>query len=135
MTVLFLAVLCFWQDNDCRSCDLLSHLASALSEGNEVRFMGYIDKSTPKYQDIESNVTALTAQSDVSASLDVINESGDGEKVDVVVDWFMQMSSKDGTEHVTRRRQRVNVTERKFRDKWKVTAINPIAILAPVTIQ
>jgi hypothetical protein len=131
MTTLLLAVVLFFQGADCRSCDVLANAASALSEGNEVRFMGFIDKSMPGYEDLESNVSALTAQNDVSASLDVLSESGEGDKVEALVDWFLQMTSKDGTEHLTRRRQRVKVIEIKTKSGWKISRIDPISILGP----
>lgn len=131
MTLALLALGLFWQGADCRSCDLLANVASALSEGNEVRFMGFIDKSAPGYQDLEINVTALTAQNDVAASLDVLSESGDDDRVEALVDWFLQMTSKDGTEHLVRRRQRVKVTEIKTKTGWKISSIDPISILSP----
>jgi hypothetical protein len=96
--------------------------------------VSYLDKATPGYEDILTNVSALTAQSDVSASLDVISESGDDENVEALVDWFMQITSKDGNERVTRRRQRVNVRERKIKGSWKIVVIDPVSILAPVAI-
>ena len=86
MTPFLLTLTLFWQgfflqSSDCRACDLLANLASALSEGNQVRFMGYVDKSTRGYQDLQNNVGALIAQNDVSASLDVLSESGDDDRV------------------------------------------------------
>ena len=135
MTWLLLAITSFWQGADCRSCDLLANVASALSEGNEVRFMGYLDKATPGYQDLETNVTALTSQNDVAASLDVLSESGDDEKVEALVDWFLQMTSKDGTERLVRRRQRVKVTEIKTKSGWKISTIDPISILEPPKVR
>lgn len=132
MIALTLAVFLFFQTPDCQSCDLLAEAASALSEGNSVRFFNFIDKSTPGYNDLVTNVNALTAQYDVSASLDVLSESGDDEKREALVDWFMQMASKDGTEHVTRRRMRVKIAQTKFKGKWKITGIDPRSILDPI---
>ncbi len=134
MTSLVIALGLFWQASDCQSCGVLSDVASALSEGNSVRCMGYIDKSTPGYRDLEANIEALTAQYDVSASLDVLSESGDDEKQEALVDWFLQTVSKDGTEHVTRRRMRVKVSERKEKGGWKITGIQPASILDPVPV-
>lgn len=136
MTPFLLTLTLFWQgfflqSSDCRACDLLANLASALSEGNQVRFMGYVDKSTRGYQDLQNNVGALIAQNDVSASLDVLSESGDDDRVEALVDWFLQVTSKDGTEHLVRRRQRVKVTEIKTGSGWKIAAIDPLSILDP----
>ncbi len=129
MMAWLLGMALFWQGADCRSCDLLANAASALSEGSQVRFMGYLDKTAPGYEDIESEVGALTAQEDVSASLDVLSESGNDDRVEALVDWFMQMTSKDGTERLVRRRQRVTVTEIHTKSGWKISRIDPISIL------
>ncbi len=134
MTSALLAILLFWQGADCRSCDLLANAASALSAGSSVRFMGYLDKDMPGYHDIEVNVSALIAQNDISASLDVLSESGDDDRVEALVDWFLQTTSKDGTEHVTRRRMRVRVVERKVRGRWRIAGISPGSILDPIPV-
>ncbi len=129
-----MAVALFWRDADCRSCDLLANMAAALSEGNEISFISYLDKSTPDYQDISNNVGALLAQDEVAASLDVLSESGDDEKLEALVDWFVQITSRDGFNRVTRRRMRVKVTEKKIKGKWKITRMDPYSILDPVAI-
>jgi hypothetical protein len=78
-------------------------MAAALSEGNEISFISYLDKSTPDYQDISNNVGALLAQDEVAASLDVLSESGDDEKLEALVDWFVQITSRDGFNRVKKR--------------------------------
>lgn len=136
MTSILLACLlapAFLSDPDCRSCDLLEHVAGALSEGDGAKFMEYLDKSTPGYEDISTNVDALTAQQDIAASLDVLSESGDDRKVEALVDWFMQFTTKDALEHITRRRMRVRLVMAKIKSKWKIIEIDPRSILDPVS--
>ncbi len=135
MTAALLAFAFFYQGADCRSCDLLAKAASALSEGDGSRFAEFLDKSAPGYDTIVANVAALTAQDDVAASLDVLSESGDDDKIVALVDWFMQITSQDGLARVTRRRMRVKVTEIKTKKGWKIGEISPDSILEPVTIQ
>jgi hypothetical protein len=135
MTSLLIACLlvpAFVQEPDCRSCDLLEHVAGALSEGDAAKFLEYVDKSAPGYGDIAANVDALTAQQDIAASLDVLSEAGDANKTEALVDWFMQFTTKDALEHVTRRRMRVRIVTAKVKGKWKVMEIDPRSILDPV---
>jgi hypothetical protein len=127
MTFLLLALAFFQPGQECRSCDALMGMAAALSNSDGPRFMDYIDRSAPKYGEMESAVTGITA------SLDVLKESGDDEHVEVLVDWFMQLNSDDALEHVTRRRMRVTVVERKVRGHWKVVSIAPLSIFDPAT--
>jgi hypothetical protein len=133
MTFLLLALAFFQPGQECRSCDALMGMAAALSNSDGPRFMDYIDRSAPKYGEMESAVTGLTAQNTITASLDVLKESGDDEHVEVLVDWFMQLNSDDALEHVTRRRMRVTVVERKVRGHWKVVSIAPLSIFDPAT--
>jgi hypothetical protein len=123
----------FQPGQECRSCDALMGMAGALSNSDGPRFMDYIDKSAPKYAEIETDVTALTAQNSITASLDVLKETGDDEHVEVLVDWFMQINSDDALEHTARRRMRVTIVERMVKKHWKVVSITPLSILDPAT--
>ena len=134
MTLVLLGILAFWQDaGQCRACETLTAMAAALSDNDTVKFMAYLDKSTPGYYDIEANVNALTAQQDVASNLDVLEETGDESQVVDTVDWFLQCTSQDGLEVVTRRRIRVKVTARREGKRWMVTALEPRSILDPIS--
>jgi len=134
MILALVALLAFHQGEEpCRACDTLTAIAAALSENDGVKFMAYLDKSTPGYYDIEANVNALTAQQDVAASLDVLEETGDDKQVVDTVDWFLMCTSQDDLQVVTRRRMRVKVTSRKEGKQWMVTAVDPRSILDPVS--
>lgn len=134
MIPIMLAMAFFHQGADCRSCDLLAKAAGALSDGNGSRFLDYVDKRAPHYDDLAAEVLALTAQDDVAASLDVLSESGDDDQVTALVDWFVQITSRDGSEHVTRRRMRVKVSQIKTAKGWRIAEISPISILGPVDV-
>jgi hypothetical protein len=122
-------------DESCISCELISKAASALSEGDGVKFMGYVDKSAPHYYEIETAVNALTAQQDVSASIDVLEEKAEGDKIEALCDFFVQLTSQDGQDTVTRRRERVTIVEQKGKKGWKIASIAPWTILNPVVVQ
>jgi hypothetical protein len=133
MTALLLALAFFLSDPDCRSCDLLEHVAAALSESDGAKFMEFIDKSTPGYEEMATNVNALTAQQDIAASIDVLKETGSDQKIEALVDWFLECTSKDAVQHMTRRRMRVRITLAKMeKGRWKVIGMDPTAILDPV---
>jgi hypothetical protein len=133
MIPLLLALAFFQTGQECRSCDALMGMAGALSNSDGPRFMDYIEKSAPKYGEIETDVTALTAQNSITASLDVLKETGDDDHVEVLVDWFMQINSDDALQHATRRRMRVTIVVQKVKKHWKVVSLTPLAILDPAT--
>ena len=133
MTFALVALLAYWQDSgQCRACETLTAMAAALSDNDGLKFMAYLDKTAPGYYDIEANVNALTAQQDVSASLDVLEETGDDKQVEDTVDWFLQCTSQNDLQVVTRRRERVKMTARKEGKHWMIVAITPRSILDPV---
>jgi hypothetical protein len=133
MIPLLLSLAFFQPGQECRSCDALMGMAGALSNSDGPRFMDYIDKSSPKYAEIESSVTALTAQNSITASLDVLKETGDDQHVEVLVDWFLQIASDDALEHSSRRRMRATIGVRMVKKHWKVVSITPLSILDPAT--
>jgi hypothetical protein len=133
MIFLLLVAAFFQPGQDCRSCEALMGMAGALSNSDGPRFMDYISKTAPAYPDIETDVMALTGQNTITASLDVLQESGDDDRVEALVDWFMQLNTDDGLQHSSRRRMRVTVVERKFKGHWKVISITPLSILDPAT--
>ena len=114
--------------------DILTALASALSEGNAIAFLKTFDRDTQGYAAIESGVTALTDQADIVCSIDILKESGDDSTRSAEVDWFMQLRSKSERGPVERRRQIVTVKLAKRNKKWKIVAFDPATILAPLTV-
>ena len=133
MIFLLLTLAFFQPGQDCRTCEALMGMAGALSNSDGQRFMDYVDKGAPAHADIETDVTALTAQNTITASLDVLKESGDDDHSEVLVDWFMQLTTDDALQHVTRRRVRVTLEEHKIKGHWKVISIAPLSILDPAT--
>ena len=132
--IFFLLAIGFFQPGqDCRSCDALMGMAGALSSSDGLRFMDYIDKNATARSQIEANVLALTAQNTITASLDVLKESGDDDRLEALVDWFMEVTTDDALQHATRRRMRVTVVEKKTKGKWKVVSLTPLSILDPTT--
>ncbi len=115
--------------------DILTAVASALSEGNPIAFLQAFDRDMPGYTLIESNVTALTSQTDIVCSIDILKESGDDNTRSAEVDWFLQLRAKSERGPVERRRQIVTVKVGRRNKKWKIVAFDPAAILAPLTVK
>lgn len=135
MIEIVLALLAWQQaDAQCRTCETLTSMASTLSDGHSAEFMSYFDKKTPHYAVIEANVSALVAQEDVAASLDILEEKGDDARVEELVDWFLQLTSKDDLATVTRRRMRVRIVAERERNRWKVVSLEPLSIFDPVAV-
>ena len=110
---------------------LLAALASALSAGDPVSAMSLFDRGMADYQTIESDIVAITSQDDVVCAIDIV-EDKEG-KLDT--DWYMELRSKSGGAQSERRRERVQLELKQIKGKWKITAMKPVSILAPVAIR
>jgi len=109
-------------------------LASALSQNDANAALAAFDPDMKERGAVERDITALAAQSDILCAIDVVDERDqDGERV-LDVDWYMRLQSQSPAGSTERRRQRVLLHVKKTKGKWKITAISPLAILAPLSI-
>ena len=117
----------------------ISKLAAYLSDGESVGALEAFDKSMARYGAIAEKIQALSAQTEVLCSIDVVedkeadNDASDLHHLDL--DWYMMLKSKSDSSLVERRRQRVAVTLQRFRGVWRITSLSPEQILAPLTIK
>jgi hypothetical protein len=113
----------------------LSKLASYLSENEAAQALECFDPAMKDYAAVEGYVRALGAQTDVLCAIDVISEEGTGEMRKLDTDWFVELRSQAEGGPVERRRERVKLEMRQFGSKWKIAAMAPVDILAPIRIQ
>jgi len=113
----------------------IAKLATALSENDPDGALQFFDSHMKNYADIEQRIEALTSQADISCAIDVVtdNESGDVHKLDL--DWFMQLTDQTDSSQLERRRQRVQVEMRRFKNTWKITEFSPITVLDPIHLR
>src|SRR4051812_34086359 len=104
--------------------ETVAPLASALSEGNAAAFLGAIDRNMLGFGELESTVTALLNQAEVTCSVEFLAGKGDAAELD----WYMQIRSKEQAGVTEQRRQTVTVRL----GKKKVLSIGPIAFFGPL---
>jgi membrane-bound lytic murein transglycosylase B len=112
----------------------VAKLASALSENDADDALEYFDSHMQSYGQIEQKLEALTAQAEITCAIDVVTdvESNGVHKLDL--DWFMQLKSQIDDSQLERRRERVQVEMRQFKNVWKITSLSPITIFDPLQI-
>lgn len=111
--------------------NLLSGLATALSQGDAVGFMGAFDHSMPGYQELQSNILGLFAQYQVSSSIDVVRDKGDDQMRTVEADWFLQIVEQQDTQSVTRRRELVRCQFVRQKKNWRIIGFAPMGLFVP----
>ena len=117
----------------------VSKLASYLSDGEPVGALEAFDKKMPGYSAVAADIQAMAAQSEVLCSIDVVQDKEAADDSSSVhhldLDWYMMLKSRADEGLVERRRQRVAVTLEKEGRGWRITAISPEQILAPLAVR
>ena len=113
----------------------LAKLAADLSENDSDGALDYFDSQMKGYAEIERNIEALTAQADISCSIDIVTdvESNGVHKLDL--DWYLQLKSQSDEAQLERRRERVQVQMRLMKGVWKITSLAPLSILEPLHVR
>jgi murein L,D-transpeptidase YcbB/YkuD len=115
--------------------DLITELASALSEGNGLAFLDHIDHAMPDYQKLEQNILALTEQNEVSAAIDILKQEGDDRTQTVELDWLLQIRSREENGPIERRRETVKCRAERKKKNWKIVSLDPTALFAPPQVR
>jgi hypothetical protein len=110
---------------------LFSAMATALSESNPAAFLKPIDRAMKDYRKLETYVRALTAQGEVSCSVEFLKDDGDEAKRVVMVDWFLQISSRQDSGPLERRRENVTCQLTRNKKSWTVMSLEPVELFRP----
>jgi hypothetical protein len=113
----------------------LASLAASLSAADAPGALEYFDSKMRNYDVIETNITALASQSDISCFIDVVTDEASEAAHQIDADWFLELKSRTDDALLDRRRVRVKIEMRKFKGHWKVTAMSPLTILDPMRLK
>jgi hypothetical protein len=114
--------------------DLLAAMAAALGSGDAALFLRAFDPAMPGFQDLRLAVTGLLARSEVESSIDPVQNTGDGRRRTLEVDWQMHLVDRAGAGHITERRATVKCGFEKQDKKWKVISFAPPDFFAPPSV-
>lgn len=130
--LLFLPIAaCLAADASDEVWDLLSHVASGLSERNPQAFLAAFDPAMPGYQKLRTDVAALLSAAEVRSSIDLESDEGDDANRAVELDWLLSIRPEQEATSSIRRQQRVKCRFRKTGEKWRIVAFEPLAFFAP----
>jgi hypothetical protein len=123
--------VCFGADPAQEVWDLLTQMASALSERNPAAFLAAFDPAMPGYQKVRANVSALLRDAEVQSSIELETGEGGAEERTVELDWLLKIRPEQDATPSTRRQQRVKCRLRKSGKKWRIVWFEPLEFLAP----
>jgi hypothetical protein len=121
--------------------EVVTSMAGALTEvsgtgagvvrGNVSKFMSAFTKDMPDYATLQSNVSALVQQAEVSSSIQTLTEDGNDQARSIDLDWVLQIRSLEEDGPVVRRREVIHCEFRKEKKHWKIVALKPVDFFAP----
>src|SRR6266699_2150732 len=82
---------CFGADPAQEVWDLLTQVASALSERNPQAVLDGFDRAMPDYEKLRISVSALLRNAEVESSIELESDEGDGETRSVELDWLLKI--------------------------------------------
>lgn len=106
----------------------------ALQGGNAASFLDRFDGGRfDDYPELESNVVALTSQSQIASSVAIVEVRPEGDDYLVRVDWLLQLSLLTGSTPIeTRQRElRLRVSRAGRNNSWKIIDLAPAAFFRP----
>jgi hypothetical protein len=124
------ALVCLYADAESEVTDLFASMAAALVEVNVPKFMDAFDKNMPDYEQLKSEIEALTNQAEVSSSIEPLTNEGDGKKRSIDLDWFLEVRSllQDGP--IVHRREVIHCELEKQKRGWKIVSVKPLDFFA-----
>ena len=115
--------------------DVFGAMASALSEGNPAVFLRAIDPAMPGYPRFAGAVKALAAQNDLSSSIEIGNQEGDGHVQTVELDWLLEIRGKEQSHLFVRRQTTVKCRLERRGKKWRIVSLEPASFFAPPGVE
>ncbi len=115
--------------------DLFADLAVALSEGETGVFLSCFDRSMKGYSDLERDVTALLAQNNVSCTIEILREEGEGPARRVELDCLLAIQSRSLSKTSERRRVAARCEVRRQGKKWRIASFEPLGLFAPPEVK
>jgi hypothetical protein len=135
LTALLLISTTVFADAEQDITEVVSDLATALSENRPEQFLKMLDRNMPVYQQIERQLTGLATDTDIGCTIELIGNTGSGTAQRADLDWYMVLRSRQDQNLIERRRTKVTVEIEKRGKKWFVTAFSPVTLFAPMTVR
>jgi hypothetical protein len=112
---------------------MVQDASRAVQAGNAAAFLRFFDrKQFTGYPTLESHIVALTTQSDIASSIEVVEIERTAGGYRLRVDWLLQLSVKETPGPLETRREvmRIAVKEEQ-KERWRITALEPVDFLRP----
>jgi hypothetical protein len=110
--------------------DVLSGMASALSESDAAGFLRAFDSAMPGFHDLSAAVTGLLREVSLESTIDPAENSGDDRSRTLEVEWSLRLVDREDLDRVTERNATVRIRFERQHGKWKVVSFVPASLFA-----
>jgi hypothetical protein len=112
----------------------VAELAADLGDNNGPAALSAFDPAMKQYGDISNDLDALTTQTDVLCAIDIVDDNQTDGVHTLDTDWYLELKSRADAGPTERRRERVRLRLELKKNKWRITDISPLNILAPIKV-
>ena len=106
--------------------DLFAQMAAALSDDNAAQFIKAFDRKFAEDSHLDTQITALLANSEVASSVELLQDEGDEGKRDIEADWFLELRSRVRGGPLVQRRSVINCHMEKRGKHWRIVSMKPL---------
>jgi hypothetical protein len=104
----------------------------ALQARNASLFLrGFDRKQFSGYADLESHIVALTTQSDIASSIEIVAIEREDSGYRLRVDWLLQLSVLETPGPLETRREILEISAAQEKGKWRITDLTPVRFFRP----
>lgn len=129
--VLLFSLLLAADDPETSAREAVASFAAGLAQDNAEQALAAVSKKMPGYGEFADTVRALVRQNQVTSSVSPQSNTGDAAKRELQLDWYVEIKSKNADLALVRRRETVRCTvERTGKNKWQITAMEPLRLFA-----
>ena len=123
--LLVLAPLCFAADENADRTaitEMFGTVAASLSEENPTAALKWFDPSMPRIDRLRTTLSAMVDKYEISSAISILSIESDL----VVLDWFLELKSRNSSAPVERRRSNIKCSVGKKGKAWRILNLEPV---------
>jgi hypothetical protein len=117
-------------DDAAEARDQISHIATALSEGDAADAMTPFDKSYPNYDKLRNFFAGLTHAFQIVNEIDISDEQDEKTQISLTVHWTLTLTDLQ-TNYTESRAADLDIKLVRLKGKWKIADLQPVDLFNP----
>ena len=109
---------------------VINHVATSLTDNDPSDALSQFSKSYASYDKLRQYFIALTDAFQISNEADVLDEQDKPDETSLVVQWSINLTSKDSNENL-RRTEEVHARLVKKNQRWEIVDFSPVSLFDP----